>query len=355
MALAADGPPRPLRSIACTLAFAFLFPCLAQAQPVRFTDPGRNSYKVAANKMGSVFEVTAVHPDADLARAAIDAAYAEIDRIEQLISSWRADSETSLLNRRAGEGPVPLSRELIELIARCHKVSAWTEGAFDISIGPLLPIWDFRTPHPNLPAEETIAAAQALVDYRLISWDLQAGTATLAKPGMRIGFGAIGKGYAANRAVAVLKKAGILGGVVNAGGDMMVFGHNGQGKPWTITIAHPRQPGAALAELEITDQAVVTSGDYERFFLLDGKRYSHIIDPKTGWPVQGVRSTTVICPDAELADGMATALSVMGPAGIALMERWKGFSAILVDDSGAIHATSDIAPHLPARKKENKP
>ncbi|MCB1043626.1 MAG: FAD:protein FMN transferase [Acidobacteria bacterium] len=319
---------------------------LFQSPTYVVSDAGHDTHKVIASKMGSVFEVTAVHPNPETAREAIDAAYAEIDRIEQLISSWRSDSETSQINQQAGVAPVTVSTELFQLIQRSKKVSALTDGAFDITIGGVLPLWHFKTTEPQIPDQKMIIKALELVSYELIECDSENTSVFLPKQGMSIGFGAIGKGYAANRAAKVLKEHGITGGIVNAGGDMLVFGRDGSQQPWRVSIAHPRDQHARIAELHLLDQAIVTSGDYERFFMYGGVRYSHIIDPRSGWPVQGTRSVTVICPDAEVADAMATALSVMGVDGLKLIDQLKGFMAIVVDASGEIHMSQSLTERM---------
>jgi len=301
------------------------------------------SPKSVRKKMGSRFEVTAVASDEAAAWRAIEAAYAEIDRIEALISSWREDSETSALNRRAGSGPVGVSPELFQLIRRALSVSELTGGAFDITFAGAGNLWDFKSPSPRLPEPAAVAAALADVGFRLVRLDPRAGTVELARPGVRIGFGAIGKGYAANRAVAAMKELGVRAGVVNAGGDLLAFGRREDGRPWTVAIADPRAPDRPFALLDVGDRAVVTSGDYESFVMIDGVRYAHILDPRTGYPVRGVESVTVICPDAELADALATGLFVLGPrAGIELVDRLHGVEALIVDADGEPHGSANL-------------
>ena len=329
--------------------------------------------KDARSKMGSHFEVTAVHDQEAVAREAVEAAWAEIDRLEAMISSWREDSETSAVNRSAGTRPVRVSPELFRLIRRAVKVSELTAGAFDITFAGVGDLWDFRSgerqlgapasppaaaeggqqnapaarPAPAVPSRERIAAALRHVGYRRIVLDEERGTVFLDDPGARIGFGAIGKGYAANRAVFVLKEHGVRGGLVSAGGDLVAFGRREDGEPWSIAIAHPRDPKRVLARIPLTEQAVVTSGDYEQYFIHDGRRYSHIIDPRTGWPASGLQAVTVICPDAELADALATAAFVLGiEEGLALVERMEGVEALFVTETGEVRSTSNVRRHL---------
>ncbi len=292
--------------------------------------------KVVAKKMGSRFEITAVAQDAAEARAAINAAYAEIDRLEAMISSWRDTSETHRINAAAGLEPVAVSPELFHLIHRAGKVSALTNGIFDITFAGAGKLWDFKAENPRLPDPEAVKNRLRLVDYRKIQFDHQAKTVFLPEKGMRLGFGAIGKGFAANRAVQLMKARGIKSGVVNAGGDLLAFGTQEDGRPWGVAIADPQNRDRVFAWLRVDNQAVVTSGDYERFIEIDGKRYSHILHPRTGYPVDDLRSVTVICPDGELADALATSVFILGRReGLDLVNKLKGVEAILVTAEGS--------------------
>ncbi|MDY7093777.1 MAG: FAD:protein FMN transferase [Acidobacteriota bacterium] len=294
-------------------------------------------------KMGSRFEVTVVHEDAAMAREAVAAAYGEIDRIEALISSWRESSETSRVNRAAGQGAVAVSPELFDLVRRSLKVSKLTDGAFDITFAGAGKLWDFKAEDPKLPAPEAVATALELVDYRLLRLDAEQHTLELPREGMAIGFGGIGKGYAANRAVEVLRGYGAAGGVVNAGGDLLAFGEREDGTPWTVAITDPLQPDEVFAYLRISGQAVVTSGDYERYVEIDGVRYAHILDPRTGQPVRDVRSVTIVCPNAELADALATGVFVLGrEKGLALLNQLRGIEGMIVDAEGSLHFSDNL-------------
>ena len=294
-----------------------------------------DTIKEVRKKMGSRFELTVVHEDRAVAEAAVEAAYAEIDRLEQMISSWSPASETSRINLKAGLEAVPVSSELFFLIGRALKVSQLTNGFFDISFAAMGHLWNFKADPPVVPDSESIEAALGLVDYRKILLDASARTVFLEAPGMRIGFGAIGKGFAANQAVKLLKSMGIKSGVVNAGGDLLLFGRQENGDPWSVAIADPRNPDHVFLRLHLTDHAIVTSGDYESYFFKDGKRYSHIINPKTGYPASQLQSVTILCPDAELADALATAVFVMGPVeGMELVNRLKNVECLMVDAEG---------------------
>lgn len=299
--------------------------------------------KDARTKMGSRFELTAVHPDAGAARLAIEAAYAEIDRLEAILSEWIESSETSAVNRNAGVAPVKVSPELFSLLKRSLKVSRLTHGAFDVTFLAVGRLWDFKAKPPSKPDVQAISDALAGVGSDKVVLDEAAQTVYLRHPATRIGFGAIGKGFAANRAAAVLGKLGATGGVVNAGGDLLAFGSQEDGRPWRIGIANPLARDKVFGYLDVHGMAVVTSGDYERFLVLDGERYSHILDPRTGYPVQELRSVTVICPDAELADALATGVSVLGTErGLALIDSLKHIEALLVDRHGKIHLSKNL-------------
>jgi thiamine biosynthesis lipoprotein len=294
-------------------------------------------------KMGSRFEITAVHTNETEARSAIGAAYEEIDRIEQLISSWQEGSETSAINRGAGVGPVQVSQELFNLVRRGLKVASLTEGAFDITFASVGRLWDFSGEATILPDPEQLAAAMQDVGSAHVVLDDAARSVFLTRQAARIGFGAIGKGYAANRAVAVMKARGIASGVVNAGGDLLVFGRREDGEPRIIGVADPRAPERTFARMRLADQAIVTSGDYERFTVIDGERHAHILDPRTGYPVRHTRSVTIICPDAELADALATAVFVLGAAeGLALVDQLRGVEGFLVDAGGHLHTSRTL-------------
>ncbi len=301
------------------------------------------THKSTDAKMGSPFSITAVAEDEDTARAAVEAAFAEIDRIEARISSWREDSETSTLNRHAGRGPMVVSDELFGLIRRSLSVSKLTGGAFDITFAGAGKLWDFKAKPAVLPDAEALKRGLAAVGYQGVKLDAEQRTVELSIPGSRIGFGAIGKGYAANRAAHVMKDMGIRSGLINAGGDLVAFGRQENGELWTIGLADPLNPDTIFARLDLTDQAIVTSGDYERFIEIDGARYAHILDPRTGWPVRGVVSVTVVCPDGELADALATSVFVLGvEKGLELINRLRGVEALVIDDSGRLHPSESF-------------
>jgi thiamine biosynthesis lipoprotein len=319
-----------------------------------FGPPARaETARSVRRKMGSRFEVTAVHPDAATAWRAVEAAYAEIDRLEALISEWIDTSEVSALNRDAGVKPVRVSPEVLALVERALSVSRLTGGAFDVTWLSVGRLWDFKAEHPAKPDPAALREALAGVGADKVVVDAAAGTVFLRDPRTRIGFGAIGKGWAANVAVRVLRGHGASGGVVNAGGDLLAFGRREDGHPWRVGIANPLDRDRVFGYLEVTDQAVVTSGDYEKYVMIDGERFSHILDPRTGYPAREVRSATIICPDAELADALATAVSVLGVGkGLALIDALNGVEGLLVDEHGKIHLSKNLSGRIVQEEKK---
>ncbi|MEO0472309.1 MAG: FAD:protein FMN transferase [Bacteroidota bacterium] len=302
----------------------FCFPTWLHAQ--------QHAHKVVG-MMGSRFEFTAVAQTDSLAWAAIRAGIKEVQRIEELISSWDPHSQTSEINRQAGLQPVKVVPELYQLIRRSLKISQLTEGAFDISFASLDRVWKFDGSMESMPSDSLIAASVAKINHQDIILDADESSVFLAKTGMRIGFGGIGKGYAANRARQKMTAMGVQGGLVNAGGDLSCWGTPPKGESWTIGIASPQDKDHIIGWLAVDDLAVVTSGDYERFVMIDDSRYAHIIDPKTGWPVRGLKSVTVSCPDAELADALATSVFVLGKEkGMALINQLNGVECLMITD-----------------------
>ena len=294
--------------------------------------------------MGSRFELTAVADTEAQSRAAVQAGIAEIERIERLISSWDENSQTSAINRAAGQQPVRVDRELYDLIHRAKKVSELTDGAFDISYASMDRIWYFDGRMTTMPDSSEVHAARAHIDWQKINLNPDSSSVFLREAGMKIGFGAIGKGYAANRARAVMRALpGVHGGLVNAGGDLISWGASPKGDGWTIQIADPKNKAASLGWLRIDDLAVVTSGDYERFVEFDGVRYAHIIDPRTGYPTTGIKSVTLVCPDAELADALATSVFVLGvERGLALVNRLRSVECLIVTDADELRTSKGL-------------
>lgn len=301
------------------------------------------SHKEVLLLMGSRFEITAVSNDETKARQAIQAGIDEIKRIERLISSWDANSQTSQVTKNAGIQPIKVDRELFNLIRRSNKISKLTHGAFDISYASMDKIWKFDGSMKQMPDSTAVAASVAKINYKNIILNEEKQTVYLKEKGMKIGFGAIGKGYAANKALGVMSKMGLNGALVNASGDLITWGKDEKGKAWKIGISNPKEKEQIYSWLEIGETAVVTSGNYEKFVSFNGERYSHIIDPRTGYPVKGLSSVTIICPNAELADALATSVFVMGQEnGLALINHLKGIECILVTDDQKLLTSDNI-------------
>ncbi|WP_020526987.1 FAD:protein FMN transferase [Flexithrix dorotheae] len=294
--------------------------------------------------MGSRFEIVVVGNNAEIANSKIQLGIQEIKRIEALISSWRKESQTSLINENAGIRPVKVDSELFDLIKRAQKVSQLTQGAFDLTFGSLdEKLWHFDMDMTSLPDSAIAHEMVKLIDYKNLVLDENEKSVFLKYKGMKIGFGAIGKGYAAEKVKALLLKNGVKSGIVNAGGDLTAWGNQPNGKPWTIGIANPNFKNQAFSWLNISNKAVVTSGNYEKFVVIDGKRYTHLINPKTGFPVSGLKSVTIITTNAELADALATAVFIMGKSsGLALINQLNGIDCIIIDDNDELHYSKGI-------------
>jgi thiamine biosynthesis lipoprotein len=305
-------------------------------------------FKKAMKLMGNHFELSVVAAEEGWAGERIDAGVQEIRRIEKLLTTYSEDSETSLINANAGIAPVPVSAETFGLIERSMRISQLTQGAFDITYGSIdKRLWNFDTSLQALPDAATAKQMVRLIDYRKMVLDGERRTVLLKEKGMRIGFGGIGKGYAAEMAKAVMRQMGVVSGIVNASGDLTAWGYQPGGQPWTIGIVNPNMAGQIFSYLNITDMAVATSGNYEKYILIDGKRYSHTINPRTGLPVTGIKSVTILCPNAEIADAMATPVMIMGiRAGLDMINQMQHIEAILIDDEDTVHTSENIHVHL---------
>jgi thiamine biosynthesis lipoprotein len=294
--------------------------------------------------MGNQFEISAVGTDESWAFERIDAAVSEIQRIEKLLTTFDEHSETNQINRMAGLEPVKVSKETFDIIKRSIRISRMTQGAFDISYGSVdKRLWNFDSSMVELPDRQTARRMVKLINYKNIILDEENTTVFLKQAGMRIGFGGIGKGYAAERAKRVMKDLGADSGIVNASGDLTAWGFQPNGKPWTIGIANPDDTRQLFSYLDITNMALATSGNYEKYVLIGGKKYSHTIDPRTGLPVTGIKSVTIISPNAEVADAMATPVMIMGiRAGLDMINQVKDIEAVIIDDDNKVFASNNI-------------
>lgn len=301
-------------------------------------------HKKVLRLMGNRFEITAVDSDKNKAERYIDMAIEEIRRIEQLLTTFSDDSQANQINAAAGQHPVKVDKEVFDIICRANRIADLTQGAFDITYGSIdKRFWNFDTTMTELPDRAAAAQAVRLINYRNIILDKEQQTVFLKEPGMRIGFGGIGKGYAAEKAKQLLQQRGVKSGIINAAGDLSAWGYQPDGSPWTIGIADPdciRQP---FSYCNITDMAVATSGNYEKYVMINGRKYSHTIDPKTGYPVSGVKSVTIICPNAEIADAMTTPVIIMGiKAGLNMINQVKGIACIIIDDNDNMYTSDNI-------------
>jgi FAD:protein FMN transferase len=315
------------------LLFSLFFITVSAQQP----------YKRTLKLMGSRFDITVVAENESIGNKYIDTAVTEITRIEKLISSWDVNSQTSEINRNAGIKPVQVDSELYHLIERAIGISKLTDGAFDISYASMDKIWKFDGTMTKMPTEEEITASVSKVGYQNIILNKENSTVFLKLDGMKIGFGAIGKGYAADKAKDLLISKGVPSGIINASGDMNTWGKQPNGNEWKVAITNPMNKNKVFALLPITDGAVVTSGNYEKFVNFNGTRYSHIIDPRTGYPSSGIISVTVFAPKAELADALATSVFVMGKeAGLDRINQLPKIECIIIDDKGNISKSKNI-------------
>ena len=304
----------------------------------------QKEFRKSQKLMGNIFEITVVDESETVALKHIEAAVSEIVRIEKLLTTYSDDSQTNLINKNAGIQPVKVDAEVFQLIERSLRISDITDGYFDISYGGIdKTFWNFDREMVQLPDPELVKKHLKLVNYKNILLKAENQTVFLKEKGMRIGFGGIGKGYAAEMAKRILQQRGVVSAVVNASGDLTTWGSQADGKPWTIGIADPDNAALPFSYMNITNTSVATSGNYEKFVVIDGKKYSHTINPKTGMPVSGIKSVTIICPNAEIADAMATPVTIMGvDAAIGLVNQINHLECIIIDDQNKIHSSKNI-------------
>ncbi|SKB48130.1 FAD:protein FMN transferase [Daejeonella lutea] len=294
----------------------------------------------AVRLMGSRFDITIVAKDSALAERYIDTVIAEVDRIENLISDWRPQTQVSEINRNAGIRPVKVDREVFELTERALYLSRITDGAFDISFAAMDRIWKFDGSMKEMPAPEAIRRSVEKVGYKNIILDRENSTVFLKLPGMKIGFGALGEGYAADQCRNMMKAKGVTAGIVNGSGDMNTWGRHPNGDSWKIGVTNPVDDNELFAILPLEEKAAVTSGSYEKYVVFNGKRYAHIINPKTGYPVSGLSSVTIVGPSAEFANGLSTSIMVLGKRrGLRLLRYFPKYRGIFVSDKGKVTTT----------------
>ncbi|MWB96480.1 FAD:protein FMN transferase [Flavobacterium sp. GA093] len=293
--------------------------------------------KRATLLMGGRFDISIVDKDSLSAEQDINEVIAEISRIENLISDWKPDSQVSEVNQNAGIRPVKVDREVFELTQKAIRFSEITNGAFDISFAAMDRIWKFDGSMTEMPSAEAIKKSVAKVGYKNIILDSTQSTIFLKLKGMKIGFGALGEGYATDKCRKMMLEKGVQSGIVNASGDMSTWGKQPNGKDWNIGITNPFDTDKMVEIVPVNNGAVTTSGNYEKFVVFDGKRYSHIINPATGYPSTGLCSVTVFGPSAEMANGFSTSLMVLGKKeGLKLLQNYPDYSCIMITDSGKI-------------------
>ena len=291
----------------------------------------------------SPFEVTVVAKDTVEANVYIDMAIAEVKRVENQVSDWIPSTPVSIINKNAGVKPVKVDDEVYGLIERSMKISQVTDGAFDISYASMDKIWKFDGSMKEIPSAEAIKKSVERIGYKKVIMDPAAKTVYLKDVGMKLGLGGIAQGYIADNIKDILFSKGCKAGIVNVSGDINAWGRQPDGKPWTVAIVNPMNKNKVFATFPLEDSAVETSGSYEKYVTFNGKRYSHIIDPRTGFPAQGVVSVSVFAKRTEVADALATGVFVMGvEAGLNMIDQMKGIGCIIVDDKGGVHASKNI-------------
>ena len=293
--------------------------------------------------MGSRFDITIVAKDSALADNYIDTVIHEVSRIEDLISDWKPESQVSEVNRNAGIKPVKVDREVFDLTKRGLYFSQITNGAFDISFAAMDRIWKFDGSMTEMPTPEAIKKSVAKVGYKNIILDSVNCTIFLKLEGMKIGFGALGEGYAADKCRDMMLAKGIKAGIVNGSGDMSTWGKQPNGTDWNIGITNPLHKDKLFAVVPLHQGSVTTSGSYEKFVVFNGKRYSHIINPATGYPATGLCSVTVFGPSTEMANGFSTSLMVLGKqAGLDLINQFPAYSCIMVANDGTVFSSKNL-------------
>lgn len=304
--------------------------------------------------MGTLVSVTVEGGTPEALRQKVDAAYREMQRLSDMMNHYDPDSVVSAINRAAGKPAVPVPRELMEVLVMARRVSERSGGAFDITVGALKG-WRFNPENPAMPSAREIAAALPLINYRDVILDEKNGSVRLRQPGMRLDLGGIAKLYILNAGMQLLKQQGIANAMLNGGGDVVVTGTRA-GRPWRIGIRHPRRDGELLATVELTRGWVVTSGDYERYFIRDGRRYHHILDPRTGYPpVAGPQQVTLVGEDLSNLNGFSSAIMLLGAdKGRELIGRLAGVEGLIVAGDGRVWTTPGLETRFQFRRLDRR-
>ena len=336
----------------CALAASALLTMSAAAcgrGPAPASAPAAHLVERSHVAMGTEIVLTAWTSDDSRAEAAFAAVFGEFDRLDAMMSVWTDGSDIVRLNQAAGDHPVPVSTETREVLREARQISEWTDGKFDVTFAALSGLWKFdnQDKDDRIPGRREIEARLPLINYRDVEVDERAGTAFLKRKGMRVNLGGIGKGYAVDRSVDILRRSGVRDFMVQAGGDMYAGGKRGD-RPWRLGIRDPRGPAdRSFAMLDLTDGTFSTSGDYERFFMKDGRRYHHILDLRAGEPARGCRSVTLVTDRAVIADALAKGVFILGPdAGMALIERTPGVHGVIVSAKNEVLISSGLRGRL---------
>lgn len=337
LALSRVGGVAHLISILALLALAA---CASEPAAPQLIERARTS-------MGSQLRLAAWTTDEARAVEAFNAVFAEFDRLEALLSVWKDNSDVVRMNKNAGVSPVSVSQDTINVLREAAEASALTRGKFDITFGALSDIWRFDHDQDNIvPDRQLIETRLTRIDYRAVQVDGTARTAFISRPNMKVHLGGIGKGYAVDHAIAILKQRGFNDFLIQSGGDLYVAGSNG-GTPWKLGIADPRGAHAPFATLEIRDGTFSTSGDYERSFMKDGKRYHHILDPDFGEPASQCRSVTIVANRAVIADALSTGVFILGPyEGMKLIEQLADVEGVIVTSDNEVMISSGLRGRL---------
>lgn len=297
-------------------------------------------FKESRLAMYTITSITVTTNDERIAKEAINDVFEELKRLESLLNYYSKDSEISLINNNAGIRPVRVSKDTLEVIEKSLQASYISDGGFDITLGPVISLWDFKS--KIVPTHKKIKDALSYVDYKKIIIDKGNQTVYLSKKGMEINLGGIIKGFSADKAVQILKARGIKGGIVSIGGDIKTFGLRPDLSKWNVGIQNPRPSGKAdelLGTVSLTDKCISTSGDYEKYFMLNSKRYHHIINPKTGMPSEDISSITIIADEGAYCDALATGLFVLGSSMAINKMKEIGIGGMIVTDNGEMLMT----------------
>lgn len=332
---------------AALLAIVVLMGSTARAQEPAAAETTISRSRRADGIMGSELQIEVMGADPVLLERVLDGCFAEFRRVEDELTDWRP-SPLTRLNDGAGSGPQQVPAELFDITEKALALGELTGGAFDVTFAGVGRLWNFKQRPPVVPEPEAIRQALEVVGYSKVKLDRASGTIDLPQ-GMRLGLGGIAQGWAVDRAMAIILRNGIKHAIVNCSGDVKVLGKK-DGHPWQIAIRHPRDKERAIAMIPLSNACLVTSGDYERCFELNGVRYHHIIDCRTGYPSRGCMSATVVGPVATDCDALATALCVLSPEeGLALVERLPRVECVLVDMAGEVHVSSGLRGPTPGQ------